>query len=97
MPKEERFFFKNFYVVTIAIFILVACLGVFVSTHTTEDAIAIGLAVVLPICFLRFAYGKRFANLVTLDFQARTALFSFDDERGNLHRDFKEIREIKFI
>ena len=96
MPEEERIFSRHFHVITIAILLIVILLRVFVSQTTTEDAMVFALVLVLPMHLLRLAYGKRFAESVTLDFDARMVSFSFSDERGSLNRNFQDIEKINF-
>ncbi len=55
-----------------------------------------GLIFVSPVYFVYFVFGKRFADSVTLDFDARKVRFSFSDERGTFERDFQDIEKINF-
>ena len=96
MPQEERIFFKHFYVITTAFLLAVIFLRIYVSHTTAGDALVFALCIVLPMYFLRFVFGKRLAESVTLDFHTRTAHFLFPDERGLVKKDFQEIKEIKF-
>ncbi len=96
MPEEERIFSRYFHVITIAILLIVILLRVFVSKTTTEDAMIFAFVLVLPMHLLRLAYGKRFADSVTLDFDARTVRFSFSDAREALNKDFQDIEKINF-
>jgi hypothetical protein len=96
MPQEERIFFRHFYVVTIALLLVVVFFRIYLSETTLEEAMVFGLFIVLPMFLMRFIYGKRFAESVTLDFHSRTAQFLFSDERGLIKKNFQEIREIKF-
>jgi hypothetical protein len=96
MPQEERIFFRHFYVITIALLLVVFFLRIYISAATAGDAMVFALCIVLPMYLLRLVYGKRFVESVTLDFHARTAHFLFSDERGLMKRNFQEIKEIKF-
>ena len=96
MPQEERIFLRHFYVITTAFLLAVVLLRIYVSAATVGDALVFALCIVLPMYLLRFIYGKRLVESVTLDFHARTARFLFSDERGAIKRNFQEIKEIKF-
>ena len=96
MPVEERFFFDHFYKIAITLLIIISWLGVYVSEVAAAHALVQGLVIVLPMCVLYLVYGKRFADVVTLDFDARKARFSFHDERGTFERDFHEIKRVNF-
>lgn len=96
MPGEERIFFQYFYLIAMALLLILISVGVFVSGMTSAEAMMVALIFVLPIYFLRLLYGKRFADSVTVDFDARTVHFSFSDERGSFEKPFEDIKSIKF-
>jgi hypothetical protein len=96
MPGEERILLQHFHAIAIAIFLIVIFFRVFSSETAVVDAVLSGLILVLPMYFLYLVYGKRFADSVTLDFDARKVRFSFSDERGSFERDFQQIKWINF-
>ncbi len=96
MPGEERILLQHFHTFAIAIFLIVIFFRVFSLETAVVDAILSGLILVLPVYFLYLVYGKRFADSVTLDFDARKVRFSFSDERGSFERDFQQIKWINF-
>lgn len=96
MPREEGIFFDHFHAIAIALFLIFSSLGVFVSEMTVAKAMLRGLVFVSPIYFVYLVYAKRFADMVTLDFDARKVRFSFHDGRGSFERDFQEIKRVKF-
>jgi hypothetical protein len=96
MPGEERFFFRYFHGITFAFLLLFSLLGFFTTKLSTEDAIFSALVFVLPFYGLILMFKKRFANEVTLDFDARKIRFVFQDERGTIERAFREIEKVNF-
>ncbi|MBW1676549.1 MAG: hypothetical protein JRJ79_08075 [Deltaproteobacteria bacterium] len=77
MPGEERIFFDHFHTIAIALFLIFSSLGVFVSEMTVAEAMLRGLVFVSPIYVVYLVYAKRFADVVTLDFDARKVRFKF--------------------
>ena len=96
MPGEERIFLNHFHPITIAILLLVISFQVVTPETTVQNAIVTGLIVISPLYFIYFVFGKRFANSVTLDFDARKVRFSFSDERDSFEKDFQDIQKINF-
>lgn len=96
MPGEERFFFKYFHLISIAALLLFSALGVKISGMPLAEACFHAIVFVLPLYFVYYALGKRFAEEVRLDFAAQKARFLFNDERGIIERDFQEIRQVNF-
>jgi len=96
MPGEERILLQHFHTIEIAIFLIVIFFRVFFLKTAVVNAVLYGLILVLPMYFLYLVYGKRFADSVTLDFDARKVRFSFSDERGSFERDFQQIKWINF-
>jgi len=96
MPGEERIFLNHFHAITIALLLIAITFQVVASETAVADAIVTGLIFVLPMYFIYFVFGKRFADSVTLDFDARKVRFSFSDERGSFERDFQDIEKINF-
>ncbi|MDI6686936.1 MAG: hypothetical protein QME06_01825 [Desulfobacterales bacterium] len=96
MPGEERILLRHFHAIAIAVFLIVIFLQVFSLKTSVPDAVLGGFILVLPMYFLYLVYGNRFAESVTLDFDARKVRFSFSDERGSFKRDFQQIKWINF-
>ena len=96
MPGEERIYFRYFHIIAITLLLIVIAFQVVTSQTTVEDAVVTGLIFVSPVYFVYFVFGKRFADFVTLDFDARKVRFSFSDERGLFERDFQDIKKINF-
>src|SRR5512135_2342793 len=96
MPVEERIFFHYFHGIAFAFLLLFSLLGVFITKLSTVDAIVHALVFVLPFYGVILMFNKRFANEVTLDFDARKIRFVFRDERGTIEREFREIRKVNF-
>ena len=96
MPGEERLLLQHFHTIAIALFLIVIFFRVFFLETAVVNAVLYGLILVLPMYFLYLVYGKRFADSVTLDFDARKVQFSFSDERGSFERDFQQIKRINF-
>ncbi len=96
MPGEERIFLNHFHPITIAILLLIISFQVVTSETTVQNAIVTGLIFISPLYFIYFVFGKRFADSVTLDFDARKVRFSFSDERASLEKDFQDIEKINF-
>ena len=96
MPGEERILLQHFHTIAIAIFLIVIFFRVFSLETSLIDGILSGLILVLPMYFLYLVYGKRFADSVTLDFDARKVRFSFSDERGSFERNFQQIKWINY-
>ena len=96
MPGEERIFFDHFHKMAIALILIFTLLGIFLSEITTAQAIIRAVVFVSPMYALYFVYAKRFADVITLDFDARKARFSFHDDRGTFERNFKEIKRVNF-
>ena len=96
MPGEERIFLQHFHTIAIAIFLIVIFLRVFFLETAVVNAVLYGLVLVLPMYFIYLAYGKRFADSVMLDFDARKVRFSFPDKRGSFERNFQQIERINF-
>ncbi len=96
MPGEERICLNHFHAITIAILLILISFQIVTSETTVKDAIVIGLIFILPFYFVYFVFGKRFADSVTLDFDAHKVRFSFSDERGSFERDFQDIKKINF-
>ena len=96
MPGEERFFFHYFHGITFAFLLLFSVLGVFITKLSMVDAIFQGFVFVLPFYGVILMFKKRFADEVTLDFDARKIRFVFQDERGTIQREFLEIKKVNF-
>ena len=96
MPGEERIFLNHFHPITIAILLLVISFQVITSETTVQNAIVTGLIVISPLYFIYFVFGKRFADSVILDFDARKVRFSFSDEKDSFEKDFQDIEKINF-
>ena len=96
MPGEERIFLNHFHPIAIAILLLVISFQVVTSETTVQNAIVTGLIVISLLYFIYFVFGKRFADSVTLDFDARKVRFSFSDERDSFEKDFQDIKKINF-
>jgi hypothetical protein len=96
MPGEERFFFQYIHGIAFAFLLLFSLLGVFTTKLSTGDAIFSAFVFVLPFYGLILMFKKRFANEVTLDFNARKIRFVFHDERGTIEREFLEIKKVNF-
>jgi len=96
MPGEERIFFKHLHGIAFAFVLLFSLLGIFVTKITAEDAILNALVFVLPAYGVIFAFKKRFASEITLDFDAQKIRFVFPDERGIIQKEFQEIKKINF-
>ena len=96
MPSEERIYFRYFHIITITILLIVIAFQIVALQASVKDAVVTGLIFVSPIYFIYFVFGKRFADSVTLDFDARKVRFSFSDERGSFERDFQDIKKINF-
>jgi len=96
MPGEERIFLNHFHTIAIAILLIMIYFQIVTSETTVKDAMVTGLVFMLPFYFIYFVFGKRFADSVTLDFDARKVRFSFSDESGSFERDFQDIRKINF-
>ncbi|MBU4186369.1 MAG: hypothetical protein KKI12_00575 [Proteobacteria bacterium] len=96
MPGEERIFLNHFHTIAIALLLIAIAFQVVASETAVADAMVTGFIFVLPLYFIYFVFGKRFADSVTLDFDARKVRFSFSDERGSFERDFQDIEKINF-
>ena len=96
MPGEERIYFRYFHIIAITLLLIVIAFQVVTSETSVKDALVTGLIFVLPVYFVYFVFGKRFADSVTLDFDTRKVRFSFSDERGSFERDFRDIEKINF-
>jgi len=96
MPGEERIYFRYFHFIAIALLLIVIAFQVVTSETSVKDAVVTGLIFVSPVYFVYFMFGKRFADSVTLDFDACKVRFSFSDERGSFERDFQDIEKINF-
>ena len=96
MPGEERIYFRHFHIIAITLLLLMIALQVVISETSVKDAVVTGLIFVSPVYFVYFVFGKRFADSVTLDFDARKVRFSFSDERGSFEKDFQDIEKINF-
>jgi hypothetical protein len=96
MPGEERIFFRYFHIITITLLLVVIAFQVVTSETSVKDAVVTGLIFVSPVYFVYFVFGKRFADSVMLDFNARKVRFSFSDARGSFERDFQDIEKINF-
>ncbi len=96
MPGEERILLQHFHPIAIALLLIVIFFRVFFLETAVADAILSGLILVSPMYFVYLVFGKRFADSVTLDFDARKVRFSFSDERGSFERDFQQIQWINF-
>ena len=96
MPGEERIYFRYFHLIAIALLLIVIAFQVVTAETSVKDAVVTGLIFVSPVYFVYFMFGKRFADSVTLDFDARKVRFSFSDERGSFERDFQDIEKINF-
>ncbi len=96
MPGEERIYFRYFHIIAISLLLIVIVFQVVSSETSVKEALVTGLIFVSPVYFVYFLFGKRFADSVTLDFDARKVRFSFSDERGSFERDFQDIEKINF-
>jgi len=96
MQGEERIFFKHLHGIALAFLLLFSLLGVFITKMALVNAIFNALVFVLPVYSVILAFRKRFASEVTLDFNARKIRFVFQDERGMIQREFKEIKKVNF-
>ncbi|MBC2695286.1 MAG: hypothetical protein HF982_08440 [Desulfobacteraceae bacterium] len=96
MPGEERIYFRYFHIIAIALLLIVIVFQIVTSETSVREAVVTGLIFVSPVYFVYFVFGKRFADSVTLDFNARKVRFSFSDERGSFERDFQDIEKINF-
>ncbi len=96
MPGEERIYFRYFHIIAITLLLVVIVFQVVTSETSVKDAVVTGLLFVSPVYFVYFVFGKRFADSVTLDFDARKVRFSFSDERGSFEKDFQDIEKINF-
>lgn len=96
MPGEERIFFRHLHLIAIVLIAALTCLGILVSGKTASSSLLFALVVVLPFYLFCLAHRKRFAESIVLDFDARTARFSFSDQRGSFVRPFQDIKAIKF-
>ena len=96
MPGEERIYFRYFHIIAITLLLVVIAFQVVTSETSVKEAVVTALIFVSPVYFVYFVFGKRFADSVTLDFNARKVRFSFSDERGTFERDFQDIEKINF-
>ena len=96
MPGEERIYFRYFHFIAITLLLIVIAFQIVTSETSVKEAVVTGLIFVSPVYFVYFVFGKRFADSVTLDFNARKVRFSFSDERGTFERDFQDIEKINF-
>jgi len=96
MPGEERIYFRYFHIIAITLLLIVIAFQVVTSETSVKEVVVTGLIFVSPVYFVYFVFGKRFADSVTLDFNARRVRFSFSDERGAFERDFQDIKKINF-
>jgi hypothetical protein len=96
MPGEERIFFNYFHGIALAFLLLLSLLGVFITKLSTVDAIYRAFVFVLPVYLVILMFKKRFADEVTLDFDARKIRFVFKGERGTVEREFLEIKKVNF-
>ncbi len=96
MPGEERIYFRYFHIIAITLLLVVIAFQIVTSETTVKEAVVTALVFVSPVYFVYFVFGKRFADSVTLDFNARKVRFSFSDERGTFERDFQDIEKINF-
>lgn len=96
MPGEERIYFRYFHIIAITLLLIVIAFQIVTSETSVKEAVVTGLIFVSPVYFVYFVFGKRFADSVTLDFNARKVRFSFSDERGTFERDFQDIEKINF-
>ncbi|MCJ7618438.1 MAG: hypothetical protein MUO43_18080 [Desulfobacterales bacterium] len=96
MPGEERIYFRYFHIIAITLLLIVIAFQIVTSETAVADAIVTGLIFVSPVYLVYFVFGKRFADSVALDFDARKVRFSFSDERGSFERDFQDIKKINF-
>jgi hypothetical protein len=96
MPGEERFFFHYFHGITFAFLLLFSVLGIFITKLSMVDAIFNALVFVLPFYGVVLMFKKRFADEVTIDFDARKIRFVFRDERGTIEKEFQEIKKVNF-
>ncbi|MCL7487604.1 MAG: hypothetical protein M8357_05460 [Desulfobulbaceae bacterium] len=96
MPGEERYFFKYFHLLGLAAMITFTILGVIYSGMSAEESFIQALVFVVPLYFVYFVFGKRFARQVTLDFDAKKISFIFHDQRGIVVKDFAEVKKIHF-
>ena len=96
MPGEERIYFRYFHIIAITLLLIVIAFQIVTSETTVKEAVVTALVFVSPVYFVYFVFGKRFADSVTLDFNARKVRFSFSDERGTFERDFQDIEKINF-
>jgi len=96
MPGEERILFHYIHTVALASLLLFGLLGVFMRKVSPVDAIFDALVLVIPFYVVILICRKRFAHEVTLDFDVRKIRFVFQNERGTIERDFREIKKVKF-
>ena len=96
MPGEERLFFDYFHIIAIALFLLLLLLSSSSGKTTLPDSLLNALVVVLPLYVIRFMFAKCFADKVTLDFQTKKIHFLFHGERGEVIRDFNEVKQVNF-
>ena len=96
MPGEERIYFRYFHFIAMTLLLIVIAFQIVTSETSVKEAVVTGLIFVSPVYFVYFVFGKRFADSVTLDFNARKVCFSFSDERGTFERDFQDIEKINF-
>ena len=96
MPVEERIYFRYFHIIATTLLLSVIVFQVVTSETSVKDAVVTGIIFVSPVYFVYFVFGKRFADSVTLDFDACKVRFSFSDERGSFERDFQQIEKINF-
>ena len=96
MPGEERIYFRYFHIIAITLLLVVIAFQIVTSETSVKEAVVTALVFVSPVYFVYFVFGKRFADSVTLDFNARKVRFSFSDERGTFEKDFQDIEKINF-
>ena len=96
MPGEERIFFRYFHRIAFGCLLLFSLIGFFIKKLSMLDAMSQALLFILPVYGFILLFKKRFANEVTLDFDARKIRFVFQDERGMIEREFQEIIKVNF-
>ena len=96
MPGEERYFFKYFHLIALAVTAFVTILIGLYSEMSLGDSFLQIVIFVAPLYFVYFMFHKRFASKVMLDFNAKKVHFSFTDERGTFERGFEEIKQVHF-
>ena len=96
MPGEEKIFFKHFHLISIAALLLFSLIGFKVAGMPLEDSCFRAIVFVLPLYFVYYGLGKRFAEEVRIDFATQKVRFRFNDERGVIEKDFQEIRQVNF-